>query len=90
MQLEKAVVVGDTQIPSYDAKAVELFFKFLKDYKPHRIFLNGDIIDLYNLSSYDKSPHFTRKLRDELEETKEFLALLRSVCPIITGLRGGE
>lgn len=44
--------VGDLQIPYHDKRAVELFFKAMKKWKPHAIDIVGDIDDQLEYSTF--------------------------------------
>ena len=79
--IKRAVVIGDNQIPFHDPLATDLFFKFLGDYKPDVIILNGDVIDFYKLSHYTRSPLHKFSLMDEIHQTQQFLLQLRQLCP---------
>lgn len=48
----KWAFVGDLQIPYHDARAVELFFKVMKAWKPDAIDVVGDIDDQLEYSSF--------------------------------------
>jgi hypothetical protein len=48
----KWAFVGDLQIPYQDKRAVELFFKVMKDWKPDAIDVVGDIDDQLEYSSF--------------------------------------
>lgn len=59
------VVMNDIQIPSHDTQVVKLVVDFVKCLKPHGIILNGDIVDLYGFSSYEKNPLSDSSLKSE-------------------------
>jgi predicted phosphodiesterase len=76
----KALILSDLHIPHHDVKAIELALQYGIDNRADLILLNGDIIDCYSLSMYEKDP----KLRDfpaEVRATKFFLAGLRKRFP---------
>lgn len=75
------VVAGDFHFPYHDPYAVSLFLKFVSWLQPHTIVLNGDIIDFYSLSKYDKDPRRLLSLQDEIDTAVLFLRLLRKICP---------
>jgi predicted phosphodiesterase len=56
MPAQTWVVMNDLQIPFQDPKAVALVLDFVKDLKPHGVILNGDVVDCYALSTFDKNP----------------------------------
>lgn len=79
--LNKTVVAGDMQFPYADKKAIALLYEFLRDEQPNTIILNGDIIDFYPLSDYDRSPFLRADLENELKHTRDFLLNLKTICP---------
>ena len=53
---ETNIVGNDFHSPYHDHKVVANFIRFLKDFKPDILTINGDLIDFYDLSNYAKSP----------------------------------
>lgn len=80
-KIRKTVVAGDTQFPFQDDKAISLFIDFLKDYKPDTIILNGDIMDMFDLSDYDRSPFISEDFEFEVDEARRFFGKLRKASP---------
>lgn len=78
---KKAVIVGDTQFPFHDSNAIELLYTFLEDYQPQTIFLNGDMIDCFEISDFDKEPIKNKTLEKELKLMHNFLVEIRYICP---------
>ena len=72
--IERCVVMSDLHIPFHDKKSVALVLSFVKKFRPDVMFLNGDIIDCFNISAYTKHPATKESLRDEIDETRVFLA----------------
>ena len=79
MNMEKSIVISDLHIPFEDKKAVKLVLKFIKDFQPDNIFLNGDIMDCYSLSTFIK--HQDISFNNELRQVREFFTSLRLVSP---------
>lgn len=75
----KVMVLSDFHIPYQNNKAVQIAMDFAKDYKPDKIVLNGDMIDFYGISDFDKCPDRRKNIAEEVEMTKEFLTNLRSI-----------
>ncbi len=69
----KIIIVNDTQIPFQDPKTLQAVHKFWDDFGPDLEVYNGDIIDFYSISSFDKNPTRAFKLQDELDDTYEWL-----------------
>lgn len=75
------VSFSDVHIPFEDKKVVELLFEFLKDNKPKYVVINGDLMDCFMISKFDKSPGRGVTLQKEFEMTRGFLSLIRKICP---------
>jgi predicted phosphodiesterase len=79
---KKLGVFGDVHIPYHDNTALEVMFKKFEEEKVDSIFINGDLLDFYQLSFHEKDPrevHF----KGEIEAGKEFLAYIRNRFPDI-------
>ena len=79
---KKLGVFGDVHIPYHDNTALEVMFKKFEEEKVDSIFINGDLLDFYQLSFHEKDPrevHF----KGEIEAGKEFLEYIRSRFPDI-------
>src|SRR3990170_2385614 len=72
-QIERAVVVSDLHIPFHDEQSVNAVLAFLKEFKPSIIFLNGDVIDHYSLSAYDRHPFTKVTLQSEMRDGRKFI-----------------
>ena len=69
----KMIVVNDTQVPFQDYKTLRAVHAFWDDFQPDLEVYNGDIIDFYSISSFDKNPSRVFKLQDELDNTHAWL-----------------
>lgn len=78
---ESLVIASDLHIPYQDMRAVRLLFYFLKEFQPDYLVLNGDVMDCWAISKFDKSPKFGSGLADEIEETIDILKTFRKICP---------
>lgn len=78
-KLQRIVVCSDQQSPYHDEKLWPLFIKFLMDFHPHHLILNGDFIDCYALSKYKRHPTLQRgrSFKEEVVEAKKLLQQLR-------------
>ena len=74
---EKNLVISDLHIPYQDNSAVKCMLAFSKKYKPQRIIVNGDVLDFYSLSVFDKCPERKENLQGELQQARDFFKLLR-------------
>ena len=73
------LLLNDIHIPYHDLQTLKTAIDYGKDAKITGIILNGDIVDFYPLSRFNKDPH--RSFKDELETTKSFLRQLRNIFP---------
>lgn len=73
----RVIITGDYHIPFLDKDAYQIMKEFAKKYKPHKFIINGDLVDFYSLSAFDKNPLRKNTLGQELIEAKETLKDLR-------------
>lgn len=78
---EMIVVANDFHIPFHDKKAIELLKLFLKKEQPQKLVLNGDIMDCFEISRFDKVPINGKKLKDEIVITRQLLSEFKKICP---------
>lgn len=76
-KLERSIVISDLHIPYQDKRACNKVLKFIEYFKPDKIFINGDLIDCMDISSFDKPLERHKDLSEEIEEAKDFLMKLR-------------
>ena len=76
-----AVVLNDVHIPFEDKRVVKLVLSFIKWFKPGMVFLNGDILDFYEVSKYDKDPKRGANLQQEILKGTAFLQSVRDAAP---------
>ena len=79
--MNKFVVIGDCHIPYHDKDAIKAFKRFIKKEKPNTIIMNGDIIDMYDVSTFDKDPERINSLQGELDEAIGFFKDIRKMLP---------
>lgn len=75
------VVAGDLHFPLQDDAAVCVLLETIRQLRPERVILNGDLPDLLALSRYPKDVRDTWGLRKEAEAMHGFLAALEEVTP---------
>lgn len=82
---EKSIVItSDWHIPFEDKEALNLFIKFLKDYQPDELILNGNINDCTSFSTHPKIREVATILRSARQERDMWLPvaeLLRNTLP---------
>jgi hypothetical protein len=69
-------VINDLQIPWHDKPVVDLVLNFVDELKPHGVVVNGDMVDCYELSEFDKDPLKDYGLDREIEESGKILVRL--------------
>lgn len=72
----RLLVLSDVHIPYHNIEAVTLALQYGKAKNVNGIMLNGDILDFYGLSSFEKDPR-KRRFSEELEMGRQFLRVLR-------------
>lgn len=77
---KRIAILSDIHFPYYDKKALDSALKSSFNFSPDCIILNGDIIDVYHLSSFEKDPK-KRSFSYELSMLKNFFEQLRSKFP---------
>jgi len=81
---------SDVHFPFQDPRCVEIVYQVAQDIKPDKLFMMGDLLDFWQLSSY-RPPKERRLSADELELQRtlelgaEHLAIMGSLCRV-----GGE
>ena len=78
---KKYMIIGDIHCPFQDTKAMNIFYKFANMYKPDELIINGDLIDFYNISRFDKNPSRKEDLKHEIQVTHKVLDNIRKVLP---------
>lgn len=79
--MNKFVVVSDIHFPFQDDNAIKAFFKFLKEHTVDTIILNGDIMDCYDVSRFDKDISRTNSLQREINLVNKFFSRIREINP---------
>lgn len=77
---ERIALLQDIHFPSYHKEALNAAIAYLRKWKPEVIVLNGDIIDCYLLSDYEKDPR-KRSFKYELDMVCSFLLQLKKLFP---------
>lgn len=75
-------ICSDIHLPYHDRYAVQACMAEFKRREVNGIYLNGDIMDLEDVSSFVKNPTSTF-LKDEIEVGRQFLKSLRKMFPNI-------
>lgn len=81
MSIQTWVVINDLQIPWHDEPVINgLVIPFVRDLNPHGIVLNGDIVDCYQISDFDKNPdHPDWTLEQEINHAKGLMGQFKTL-----------
>lgn len=79
--MNRFVVLSDIHYPYEDEKAIKAALKFIESKQPDTIILNGDILDMYDVSSFDKSPDRVQSLQKEINKVTNLFKALRRIAP---------
>lgn len=77
---ESVIFFSDLHIPFENQNNLQLSINYVKDIKPDKIILGGDIIDFYKISKFTKNPK-EKNILEEINLTKKFLKDLRNNFP---------
>ena len=78
---ERVIILSDIHIPYEDKVALEIAINYMIDCDPDHIVLNGDIADMYTVSSYDKYTRNRPSIQDEIDAVVHFLRRLKLLFP---------
>lgn len=77
----KFIVLSDIHFPYQNDKAIKATLNFIKANPVDTIILNGDILDFYDVSSFDKDPSRINSLQEEINLAQKFFKELRDLSP---------
>lgn len=72
----RILIMSDIHLPYHNIEAVTKAMIYGKDRKPDLLLLNGDIMDFYGISRFEKDPR-KRSFSSELEMGRKLLEVLR-------------
>ena len=75
------LVGNDLHISYEDPDAVRAFITYARDNQPDKIILNGDVMDLGEISKFDAIPDEEHSLKEEIRRTRLFFETLRKHAP---------
>lgn len=87
---QRIVQINDLHIPYHDKKTIEVFIKFLQDVKIDKLVIAGDLLDFYELSTFDKDPKRKFTIQDEIDQCYEVLKEFKKYCPEIHFIKGNH
>jgi predicted phosphodiesterase len=74
------LLISDLHIPYHSISAITAALDYGKQENVNTIVINGDLIDFYQMSRFEKDPR-KRSAKFEFDATKAFLQVLRSTFP---------
>ncbi len=80
IDFKRTLVLSDVHLGFHDRAAVETAINYGRKNKADCIILNGDILDFYALSRFDKTPN-KGAVTNEIKLAREFFKLLRDCFP---------
>lgn len=80
MKNTKVVIFGDLHCPFHDEEALDLVLNYVRKNKPEAVVLNGDILDCYKISRFNKDPN-ARSFYDEIVEGRKILKKIENAVP---------
>lgn len=89
---KRAVILSDTQIPYMDQKAMQVALEVLRDTKPDKVIMVGDLLDLAAWSKYIQRPEWATATQDAINQAHLLLQQIRKLAPTaeITVLAGNH
>lgn len=78
--IKKVLLLSDIHFPYQDNEALTTALKYGQKEEVDAIFINGDLMDFYQLSFHEKDPRVT-SISDELEATRKFFDGLNKAFP---------
>jgi len=79
--VKKTMVTSDYHIPHVDKKAYKTMLHFARDYNPDTFVINGDMLDMYTLSVFDKTPDRKEDIQSDLYKGRQVLGEIREALP---------
>lgn len=73
----KVAVISDVHLPYHDRNALVTALKTIKDVSVDAIYINGDLMDAYQLSRHEKNK-FNRSFKYEVDMTRLFFEEIRN------------
>ena len=77
-KVTRTVFVPDLHVPYQDVQAFRAVRSFIRDVRPQRVVIIGDLLDLAIISSFDKDPRSTAGLQDQIDAGGAVLDDLRA------------
>lgn len=79
--MKKLMVFGDIHVPFHSKPAQSIVLSVISEWKPDVIVLNGDLLDFYGLSPFDRDPERKCGLEDEFQLANRYLDHIDTAAP---------
>jgi predicted phosphodiesterase len=79
-QTIRIVIINDVHVPFHDPQAISLCLQVIKSVTPDIIIINGDFIDFFAISRFDRSPQRKLMLGEEIKEARKVLQQFKFQC----------
>jgi predicted phosphodiesterase len=80
IESDNCLIISDPHVPFHSEEAIDCAVRYGKKKKVDTIILNGDTLDFWSISRWQKNP-YERNFADELRIAKSFFEYLRKVFP---------
>lgn len=87
---QRVIQINDLHIPYHDKRTLDLFYKFSEDTKNDKLIIAGDLLDFYELSSFDKNPQRRFSIQEEIDQCYEVLKELKKHYKEIHFIKGNH
>lgn len=77
----RGIATPDKHFPYQDNRALKITLQAMDLYQPDLIVDLGDLLDFYQISTYDKDPTRTTSLQDDIDEAADFLSGVSAYHP---------
>ena len=77
INIKRNIIISDLHGEFLDRDAFLTTLLFIKDYKPNNLIINGDLVDFYGLSQFDKNPDRKNNIQQEIDNAKSILKSIR-------------
>lgn len=76
----RILLLSDIHLPYHSIEALTVALKYGMDNKANTIYINGDGIDNYSISRFEKEKRL-RNLKEEIEVFREFVGIVEKIFP---------
>jgi hypothetical protein len=83
-ETETVVFLSDLHYPFQDDAVIASSLKLIRNIKPHRVVLNGDINDFFQLSRFNTALERLDDLQDEIDQANKLRQSIRKALPNAT------